>query len=49
MSNRISMLHTLAGNWWAIALRGVCAILFGLGAFAWPGITLAALVLVYGA
>jgi uncharacterized membrane protein HdeD (DUF308 family) len=49
MSNGISMLHTLAGNWWAIALRGVCAILFGLGAFAWPGITLAALVLVYGA
>lgn len=48
MSNG-NMLHTLARNWWAIALRGVCAIIFGLAAFAWPGITLAALVLVYGA
>jgi uncharacterized membrane protein HdeD (DUF308 family) len=43
------MLQTLARNWWAIVLRGVCAILFGLGAFLWPGITLAALVLLYGA
>jgi uncharacterized membrane protein HdeD (DUF308 family) len=49
MSNGVGMLHTLARNWWAILLRGICAILFGLAAFAWPGITLAALVLVYGA
>jgi uncharacterized membrane protein HdeD (DUF308 family) len=39
----------LAGNWWAIALRGVCGILFGLGAIFWPGIALAALVLLFGA
>lgn len=43
------MLQTLARNWWAIVLRGVFAILFGVGTFLWPGITLAVLVLMYGA
>lgn len=42
------MLQTLARNWWAIVLRGVFAVLFGLGTFVWPGITLAVLVLLYG-
>lgn len=38
-----------AQNWWAVLLRGVLGILFGLSVFIWPGISFAALVLVFGA
>jgi uncharacterized membrane protein HdeD (DUF308 family) len=43
------MAADLARNWWVLALRGVLGILFGIGAFVWPGATLAALILVFGA
>ncbi|HKQ66440.1 MAG TPA: HdeD family acid-resistance protein [Methylomirabilota bacterium] len=39
----------LARNWWAIALRGVAAVVFGILALLLPGTTLAALVLLFGA
>jgi uncharacterized membrane protein HdeD (DUF308 family) len=43
------MLHALAKNWWLILLRGLCAILFGVLTFIWPGVTLLTLVILYGA
>jgi len=43
------MVHALAKNWWLLLLRGIAAIIFGVLAFAWPGVTLLTLILFYGA
>jgi len=43
------MAEILTRNWWLVVLRGVLAILFGVVAFVWPGPTLEALVLLFGA
>jgi uncharacterized membrane protein HdeD (DUF308 family) len=43
------MIDTLKRGWWLLVLRGVFALLFGILTFAWPGITLIALVTLFGA
>jgi uncharacterized membrane protein HdeD (DUF308 family) len=43
------MTIALVNNWWAPVIRGLVAILLGIITLAWPGITLGALVLLFGA
>ncbi len=45
----IDVTQNVGRQWGWVALRGVVAVLFGLLALCLPGITLAALVLVWGA
>ncbi len=38
----------LTQSWWLVVLRGMTAILFGLTAFLWPGLTIFFLVVLFG-
>ncbi len=39
----------LARNWWALVVRGLAGVAFGVITFVWPGITLLALVFLFAA
>lgn len=43
------MTFVLAENWWSLVIRGLVALIVGIIAFVLPGITLAALVILFGA
>jgi uncharacterized membrane protein HdeD (DUF308 family) len=44
-----NLAETLSRNWWVLLLRGIVAILFGAFTFLQPGISLASLLLLFGA
>ncbi|MEV3919347.1 HdeD family acid-resistance protein [Actinomadura coerulea] len=43
------MFDLMTRHWWVLALRGTFAIIFGIVAWVWPGITVWALVVLFGA
>jgi uncharacterized membrane protein HdeD (DUF308 family) len=43
------MARNLAENWWALVVRGVAGVLFGIAALVWPRGAVAVLVLLFGA
>lgn len=43
------MFLAFTSSWWALVLRGLAAIAFGVLAFIWPALTLTALVFLWGA
>ena len=45
---RLLVIDALSKHWWAVALRGVAAIVFGGLTLALPGVTLAVLTLLFG-
>lgn len=42
-------LNFLERNWWVLLVRGIAAIIFGIAAFFWPGLTATLLILFFGA
>jgi uncharacterized membrane protein HdeD (DUF308 family) len=49
MNERTGLADFLSSAWWIVLLRGVLAILFGIAALTWPGVTLVTFVTIFGA
>jgi uncharacterized membrane protein HdeD (DUF308 family) len=49
MFTESDLVGSMARYWWAFALRGLAAIVFGVLALIWPGITATVLVIMFGA
>ncbi len=49
MNISLPMLTMLRKYWWTLLLRGIIAVLFGIAAFVWPGITIVFLISLFGA
>src|SRR5690606_35540046 len=47
-SETIKITSVIANRWWAVVLRGIAAILFGILTFAAPGTTLLAITVLFG-
>ena len=43
------LVNVLARNWWAVLIRGIVAVIFGILAFLWPGATWFAIAILFGA
>lgn len=48
-SNEDALLRIGKDLWWAVLLRGIFAVIFGIVALVWPSVTVWALVVVFGA
>ncbi len=49
MSDKETAMSDVSKYWWAVLLRGIFAVIFGVLAFGWPGETLAAMIILFGA
>ena len=45
----LSVEDQLSKSWWLLLIQGVLAIIFGIIAVSWPGITLFSFILLFGA